>query len=400
MSEWYEPDEDEPEQLPTKSAPAHASTATQKLSGWGPGFYGTNLGYTVSEAPATAARALTYPQVNSQLPSSGPGFYSYYATDARGRLDSPPGYHRYALQEVVRALLSIASEWQRLHPRGPRIGFGDLSLLGGGPTPRHGAHQRGLEADIRPLRTDGREQPATYKDPTYSRVLTQQLVDVIRRNSALRVRTILFNDAGVRGVTSYAGHDNHLHVGFMPPGQGGAAPRPSRPTAAQTTAQPAPGNFDPYNTLSGLHPALVQRIQAMSTALATRSIRVVIPRSGGRRTFQEQDALYAQGRSRPGNIVTAARGGQSNHNYGLAVDIVPVVNGRLTWNVPQSLWQAIGEAGKRSGLSWGGDWTSFKDYPHFELPVGMSVQECFRIYQQRGLPAVWSEASRRLQNRR
>jgi hypothetical protein len=237
LSEWYErdDDDDEPVKPVPQSAPAQVSPPAPRLTGWGRpglGFYGP-LGF-FSQAPAVAPPALVQPRVIAQLPAAGPGFYTYYATDARGRLDSPPGYHRYALPEVVRALQSIAAEWHRLHPLGPRIGFGDLSLLGGGPTPRHGAHRSGLEADIRPLRTDGRELAVTYTDPGYSLALTQQVVDLIKRNPVLRVRVILFNDSGVRGVTSFAGHNNHLHVGFLPLGpQGppGSSPRSARSPA-------------------------------------------------------------------------------------------------------------------------------------------------------------------------
>jgi peptidoglycan L-alanyl-D-glutamate endopeptidase CwlK len=94
--------------------------------------------------------------------------------------------------------------------------------------------------------------------------------------------------------------------------------------------------------------------------------------------------------------VTHAAPGLSNHNYGLAVDLVPLVNGRPNWQVALGVWQAIGDEGKRAGLSWGGDWSPIKDYPHFQLPVGLSVQQCLRIYNQGGLPAVWAEVNRRL----
>jgi hypothetical protein len=133
----------------------------------------------------------------------------------------------------------------------------------------------------------------------------------------------------------------------------------------------------------------------MAQVLMQRGVQIRV--TSGLRTFAEQDALYAQGRTTPGDIVTKARAGQSNHNYGLAADVVPLADGRPNWNAPSATWQVLGEEGKRAGLSWGGEWKGFVDRPHFELPVGMSVQECFRIYQQGGLDAVWTEASRRLQ---
>ena len=216
LGEWYVKADDDD----TKPAPAPVATKPQpsNVSGWPLAESSLGYGGYFSEAPARAPQRvqLPHPQVTAQLPASGAGYYTYYATDRRGRLDSPPGYHRYARPEVVRAIEWIGSEWQRMHPRGPRLGIGDLSLLGGGPTPRHGAHQRGLEVDIRPPRSDGRELSAAFPDPPYSRDLTQQLVAVIRRNPIARVRVILFNDTSITGVRSYPGHNNHLHVGFLP----------------------------------------------------------------------------------------------------------------------------------------------------------------------------------------
>ena len=57
---------------------------------------------------------------------------------------------------------------------------------------------------------------------------------------------------------------------------------------------------------------------------------------------------------------------RSKHIVGKAIDIVPVVNGKLTWNVPVKVWERMGEIGKECGLNWGGDWKE-KDYPHFEI---------------------------------
>ena len=89
------------------------------------------------------------------------------------------------LPETIRAIQAIGAAWQRAHPRGPRLGIGDLSVRGGGPMRGHASHQHGLDVDIRPLRGDGREGPTTIRSPEYSRALTQQLVDLIRANGAL-----------------------------------------------------------------------------------------------------------------------------------------------------------------------------------------------------------------------
>lgn len=95
------------------------------------------------------------------------------------------------------------------------------------------------------------------------------------------------------------------------------------------------------------------------------------------RSNQEQDDLYAQGRTKPGKIVTYARGGQSRHNHtlkdrpaSLAFDCVPLRGGKPVWGrtLPEDLklWQKVGKIGKSVGLKWAGDWTRFKEFPHFE----------------------------------
>lgn len=84
----------------------------------------------------------------------------------------------------------------------------------------------------------------------------------------------------------------------------------------------------------------------------------------------EQSQLYAQGRTAPGKIVTNAKPGQSKHNVGMAYDVVPLRGGKPVWGTTGDdlkLWQRVGEIGKSIGLKWAGDWTTFKEFPHFEL---------------------------------
>jgi len=92
----------------------------------------------------------------------------------------------------------------------------------------------------------------------------------------------------------------------------------------------------------------------------------------GLRTNAEQNALYAKGRTAPGNIVTNAQGGESYHNYGLAIDVVVMQNGQPVWeNLPSN----IGNIGIQNGFGWGGNWNSFKDYPHFQMTFGQSINQ-------------------------
>lgn len=85
----------------------------------------------------------------------------------------------------------------------------------------------------------------------------------------------------------------------------------------------------------------------------------------GTRSYAEQDALYAQGRTTSGRIVTNARGGFSNHNFGVAFDIGIFEQGKYLDESP--LYSRAGQIGKSIGLDWGGDWRSIQDEPHFEL---------------------------------
>lgn len=90
------------------------------------------------------------------------------------------------------------------------------------------------------------------------------------------------------------------------------------------------------------------------------------------RDAESQNALFAQGRSKPGRIVTNAKAGQSWHNYRLAFDVVPIVNGKAMWNDLRT-FRRLGEIGKSVGLEWAGDWKTFKEMPHFQWSGGLSL---------------------------
>lgn len=142
-----------------------------------------------------------------------------------------------------------------------------------------------------------------------------------------------------------------------------------------------------------LHPAVRQEVKDIY-------LNEIIPALSGKaicrfaytlRTFAEQDALYAKGRTRLFDnsgkrlgVVTKAKGGQSIHNYGLALDIVLIkdTNGDGTFesaswetNVDfdkdgKADWMEVVDILKKHGWTWGGDWKSFKDVPHFEKTFG------------------------------
>ena len=122
-------------------------------------------------------------------------------------------------------------------------------------------------------------------------------------------------------------------------------------------------------TLAGVFPGLALLVRQAQAALTPQNIFMCVYE--GLRTQAQQNALYAEGRTLPGKIVTEARAGWSNHNYGLAVDIVPYLQGSegaLNWTVESAQYQAVVKALKAQGLVYGGDWKTFPDMDHWQLP--------------------------------
>jgi len=124
--------------------------------------------------------------------------------------------------------------------------------------------------------------------------------------------------------------------------------------------------------LDDLAPPAKQRAEAFIAAAKAKGIDLLV--TSTYRDSESQDALYAQGRSTPGNIVTRAKAGQSWHNWRCALDVVPLVNGKAIWD-DQALWKQVGEIGKSCGLEWAGDWKTFKEYPHFQYTGGLTLAQ-------------------------
>ena len=93
----------------------------------------------------------------------------------------------------------------------------------------------------------------------------------------------------------------------------------------------------------------------------------------GLRTYAEQDDLYAQGRTKPGNIVTNAKGGYSNHNFGIAFDVGVFEGSSYLDESPK--YKAVGVLGTDLGLEWGGNWKTIQDEPHFQLRPTWAADE-------------------------
>ena len=130
-----------------------------------------------------------------------------------------------------------------------------------------------------------------------------------------------------------------------------------------------------FTRIQKLHPSVreevAQIIVACDIALTGKAkVRI----TQGLRTFEEQDALYAVGRTKPGKKVTQAKGGQSIHNYGFAVDICLIIDGKVaSWDTYKDWdndkiadWYECVKIFANNGWDWGGNWKKFKDLPHFE----------------------------------
>lgn len=140
--------------------------------------------------------------------------------------------------------------------------------------------------------------------------------------------------------------------------------------------------------LEGLQPVVKAAAEALIERCNSRGVQIIITQ--GLRTIAEQDALYAQGRTKPGSIVTNARGGYSNHNFGWAIDFALLLpDGRtVSWDTlrdddKDSLpdWSEVVEEAKKLGFEWGGDWRSFLDLPHLQMVFGLTTTQ-LRIGRQ------------------
>lgn len=148
--------------------------------------------------------------------------------------------------------------------------------------------------------------------------------------------------------------------------------------------------------ISFLYPELIRRWVKIDAELVEQGITVRIDQ--GLRTWTEQDVLYAQGRTTPGKIVTDAKGGESWHNYGLALDFVPMIDGHPQWNTASPGYAATIAIAERWGLVSGSKWHR-PDVPHIQLNLPFPEAEpddyCKTLWLMGGgIKAVWDEMDR------
>ena len=131
---------------------------------------------------------------------------------------------------------------------------------------------------------------------------------------------------------------------------------------------------------SKLHPYLQLKLKQALKKCNKKGIYLII--TEGIRTKKYQDSLYAQGRTKPGMIVTYAKGKSysSQHQWGIAFDIA--INGSKKNRYNVNLLAKAAKIIKKTGLAWGGDWNGFSDMPHFYLKTwGATPSKLKRLYK-------------------
>lgn len=160
-------------------------------------------------------------------------------------------------------------------------------------------------------------------------------------------------------------------------------------------------NFDRIR-IESLYPAFAAKLEQLVLNCEARG--QIFVATSGVRTYSEQDALYAKGRTAPGMKVTNARGGYSPHNFNVAVDFTKhdgrgTYGGKLKPIYESPGYRILGEEARKLGLEWGGDWKgTVVDEPHVQLPLkakGVSWDMMREWYAAGGILRVFTELDAR-----
>lgn len=129
----------------------------------------------------------------------------------------------------------------------------------------------------------------------------------------------------------------------------------------------------PSRKIEDCHPTLQPLLTKFLAQCSAAGLNILVTCTY--RSEAEQAIEYAKGRTTPGPKTTNAKPGQSRHNFtvggkpaSLAFDIVPLLAGKATWKVTDPAWRKAAEIGRSLGLEWAGDWVSFPEFPHFQIP--------------------------------
>ncbi|CAM4161371.1 M15 family metallopeptidase [Paenibacillus alkaliterrae] len=136
--------------------------------------------------------------------------------------------------------------------------------------------------------------------------------------------------------------------------------------------------------ITELHPIVFAKQNELIAETGKLGISILI--TDGFRSNEEQDEIYARGRTSEGSVVTQVQGGDSYHNYGLAIDFaLRTKKGEVVWDMKydgnengQADWMEVVAVAKQLGFTWGGDWNNFPDYPHLQMDFGFSIRQLKR----------------------
>ena len=124
--------------------------------------------------------------------------------------------------------------------------------------------------------------------------------------------------------------------------------------------------------INALNPNVASLCNQFIAKCKEQNIDVII--TSTYRDFESQDALYAQGRTKSGAKVTNAKGGQSFHNFRLAFDFCPIVDGKAQWTDIKT-FNKCGEIAESLGLEWAGRWLRFKELAHCQYTEGKTLEQ-------------------------
>ena len=170
--------------------------------------------------------------------------------------------------------------------------------------------------------------------------------------------------------------------------------------------------------LQEVHPALAARARRLDQRLVDSSLAVRLRVIQGLRTWNQQDTLYARGRTTAGEPcvhggvarrvglcqqhplglpVTKAKGGQSAHNFAYALDAAPddasFSDWHPDWHTEDERWKLFLATATECGFAEGAAWRTFPDAPHLylmELPA--TPDDSMRyLFREGGMAAVWAE---------
>ena len=159
-----------------------------------------------------------------------------------------------------------------------------------------------------------------------------------------------------------------------------STPAPTSNAKPQSEAKASGWQADPRSekNLATLEPVTAHIVRELVRRLQAEGLNFKV--TSGTRTWAEQTRLYAQGRTAAGNKVTNAKAGQSWHNFGVAADLTAFDKSgkRPKWDGAE--YDRMGAIAQELGLEWGGAWRKFKDRPHVQRPLGLTLAEARKKY--------------------